>query len=189
MKEINTDIETKIIETQPENIQSSQLNKIEQRIMGLEAAMVRLEENVKGLSDGLALIPPHVRKLGNKVDDITESVTQPRIRDMLANFLLLHDLVEQMNSAAFDGAEASKNYQVLHDQILQILRVNGIYPIAETDQFDARKHKVVETKICNTPEEDGRIHRIYRTGFETEQNVLRYSEVIVNRFPKILNNL
>ncbi len=147
--------------------------------------MTQLIKNVEQLSRQVVLIPRQVRQLGAKVDDITESISQPRVRDMLNNFLLLHDLLEQMTLTAESDVESTKNYQVLRDQILQVLRVNGISPIIEDQRFNPAIHQAVETVACETPDEDGEIVRLYRTGFCTELAILRYAEVVVKRYQKL----
>jgi molecular chaperone GrpE len=155
-----------------------------EKIENLEQGVAQLTKNVEQLSQQVVLIPRQVRQLGAKVDDVTESISQPRVRDMLNNFLLLHDLIEQMALAAESEVESAKNYQVLRDQILQALQVNGISLITEAQRFDPELHKAVETIACETPDEDGEIVRVYRPGFRTERTILRYAEVVVKRFQK-----
>lgn len=151
------------------------LESLEKEVSGLAADMNELIERAE-------LLPRQVRQLGSKVDDITESISQPRIRDLLGSFLLLYDLVDQMGRTA-DSDEASlQNYQVLRDQIAQALRVNGIYPISDAQRFDPAIHKPVDTIDCETPDEDGEIAQVYRTGFRTDRAILRYAEVVVKRY-------
>jgi molecular chaperone GrpE (heat shock protein) len=111
---------------------------------------------------------------------MTEFISHPRTRDLLGRFLQLHDLVEQMGLAEPDTARAG-NYQVLRDQILQTLELNGISRISDSKRFDPNLHKAVETVSCQNPDEDGEIVRIYRAGFRTDRAVLRYMEVVVKR--------
>jgi molecular chaperone GrpE len=151
------------------------LERTEQAVAGLSAQVGRLAEQVE-------LIPRQVRQLGGKVDDVTESIAQPRVRDLLNSFLLLHDLVEQMGRTPGLETAATRNYRVLRDQIAQVLRVNGITPIADARRFDPAVHKAVETVPCETSDEDGEIVHVYRTGFRTGQAILRYAEVVVKRY-------
>ncbi|MGD2086294.1 MAG: nucleotide exchange factor GrpE [Candidatus Aminicenantes bacterium] len=153
---------------------------LKERMQSLEQTVGDLAGEIKQLSQRVDLIPPQVRHLGTKVDDMTESISHPRIRDLLGMFLQLHDLVEQMGLAAPDTASAV-NYQVLQDQILQTLELNGISRISDNKRFDPNIHKAVETVSCQDPDEDGEIVRIYRPGFRTNRAVFRYTEVVVKR--------
>lgn len=153
------------------------------RMESLEKTVGDLAVEIKQLSQRVDLIPPQVRQLGTKVDDMTESISHPRTRDLLGRFLQLHDLVEQMGLVAPDTASAG-NFQVLRDQILQTLELNGISRISGSKRFDPNIHKAVETVSCQNPDEDGEIVRIYRVGFRTDRAVLRYAEVVVKRAAK-----
>ena len=151
------------------------LEQLEQTVVQLTATIVQLRERAD-------LLPRQVRQLGNKVDDMTESVSEPRIRDLLGSFLLLYDLVEQMLLNSELDEASVKDYQVLRDQITQALQVNGVFPMTEAQRFDPNIHKAVETTPCLTPEEDGEISRVYRSGFRTDQRILRFTEVIVKSY-------
>jgi molecular chaperone GrpE (heat shock protein) len=158
------------------------LQPILTRLEQLEQTVTRLSTDISRLSEQAGLIPHQVRQLGSKVDGITESVSQPRIRDLLGSFLLLYDLIDQMSRTAESDTTSDQNYRVLRDQIAQALEVNGIRPIPEARSFDPAIHKAVETVACSTPDEDGEIVRFYRAGFRTERTVLRYAEVVVKRY-------
>jgi molecular chaperone GrpE (heat shock protein) len=155
------------------------LHDLPARLDCWEQSLAQLREEVRHLGERLDLVPRQVRQLGSKVDDLTESVSQPRVRDLLGSLLLLYDLLEQMTPPG-DGDEA-RNYCVPRDQVAQTLRLNGVYPIAESGRFDPHIHKAVETVGCLVAEEDGEIAAVYRSGFRTDRTVLRYAEVVVKR--------
>ena len=153
----------------------------------LEQHVSQLGSQVEQLAGRVELIPPQVRQLGVKVDDLTESIAQPRIRDLLNRFVLLYDFVDQMSRSAVPESEPARNYQVLRRQIEQNLEVSGVYAIAGVGQFDPALHKAVEIVACQTPEENGRIVSVFRPGFRTERAVLRYAEVVIKRYQPLDN--
>src|SRR4051812_41698844 len=61
---------------------------ITERLNRLEQVVEQLAANVGALVERADLLPRQVRQLGNKVDEITESISQPRIRDLLGSLLL-----------------------------------------------------------------------------------------------------
>jgi molecular chaperone GrpE (heat shock protein) len=158
------------------------IHPLVERLERTEQALAVLSAQVGRLAERVELVPRQVRQLGSKVDDVTESIAQPRVRDLLNSFLLLYDLVEQMSRMPGLGTAVTRNYRVLGDQIAQVLRVNGIAPIADARRFDPAVHKAVETVPCETSDEDGEIVHVYRTGFRTGQAILRYAEVVVKRY-------
>lgn len=174
-----SEMETDAPVNQPE---ASELAAIRAQLNNLEQVLGQLVTAADQLSERANLIPKQVRQLGSKVDDMTESISQPRLRDLLHSILLLYDLVEQMSRAAGMDEDNGRNYQVLRDQLLQILRVNGITSIPTNGIFDPALHKAVAILPCETPAEDGQIAQVYRAGFQTERAVLRYAEVVVKRF-------
>ena len=174
------EMETDAPVNQPE---ASELAAIRAQLNNLEQVVGQLATAVDLLSERTNLIPKQVRQLGSKVDDMTESISQPRLRDLLHSILLLYDLVEQMSRAVDSDVDNGRHYQVLRDQLLQILRVNGITFIpTDGAAFDPALHKAVATLPCETLAEDGQIAQVYRAGFQTERAVLRYAEVVVKRY-------
>lgn len=160
---------------------SPAIEPILERIAQIETMVAQLAGGIDQLARQVQIIPQQVRALGAKVDGIAESISEPRIRDLLGHFLLLYDLVEQMGRSAA-GTPDFQNYQILRDQIAQTLHVNGISPIVATGRFDPEIHKAVEMVACAQPGDDGVIAGVYRTGFRTAGAVLRYAEVLVNRY-------
>jgi molecular chaperone GrpE len=166
------------------NFDQAMLQPILMQLQQLEQTVARLSMEIGQLSEQVSLIPRQVRQLGTKVDDTTQSISHPRIRDLLNSVLLLYDLVDQMQRANQSDHSSPENYQVLQEQIGQILRVNGISLIEEAKCFDPAIHKAVETVPCQILEEDGEITQIHRPGFRTERAILRYAEVIVKRYQR-----
>jgi molecular chaperone GrpE len=162
---------------------STEPQDIPDRLESLEQTVKGLSDQINGLNRRLELIPQQVRQLGIKVDDITESIAHPRTRDMLNRLVQLYDLVNQMAQEKMKTGNPG-NLQVLEDQIMQILEVNGIYPIDIGERFDPNLHKAVEIVECQTPEEAGEISRLYRMGFRTDRAILRYAEVLVKKYNK-----
>jgi molecular chaperone GrpE (heat shock protein) len=159
----------------------STFQPIAARLESLENEVFQLAVNVGRLAERVELIPRQVRQLGSKVDDVATSISHPRIRDLLGGLLLLYDLIDQMARAAESDTASLQNYHVLRDQVTQVLEVNGVYPISDVQCFDPALHKAVETITCDTPEEDGEIAQVCRTGFRTDRTILRYTEVVVKR--------
>lgn len=157
----------------PATAQPSDLQIVMGRLEHIEQALRQLTDQVGLTAERVEPLSRQVRQLGNKVDSLEESVSHPRIRDLLNGLILLHDLTDQQE------LDNLQTYEILRDQIEQILRINGVLMIPEREQFDPALHKAIEVVPCDTPEDNGKIIRVYRQGFRTQQTILRYAEVIV----------
>ncbi|MCX5884407.1 MAG: nucleotide exchange factor GrpE [Proteobacteria bacterium] len=131
---------------------------------------------------GQELLAAKLRELSDKLDDITSSFSEPRIRDLLTSLLLLHDLVDQMAGGAADkksSMDHERNYGVLLSQIYQILGLHGIQIIPTDVRFDENLHRAIRTMETDDPSQDGRIVQVFQTGFRSQRRILRYANVEV----------
>ena len=141
----------------------------------LKAGMAAQEKAVQ-------LLQITVAQLSHKLDDVTTSFSEPRIRDILCSLLLLNDLLEQMSDTAqvADGAkDHRRNYGVLLSQIRQVLALNGIEVIPTDIPFDENMHKAVSSIETEDLSEDGRIVKVFRQGFRSSRRTLRFADVQV----------
>jgi len=157
----------------PGPAQRPDLQIVIERLEHMQQALKQLADQIGLTAERVEPLARQVRQLGNKVDDLEESISHPRIRDLLNGLILLHDLTEQAEPVD------RQNQKTLHDQIEQILRNNGVFMMPESERFDPGLHKAIEVIPCDVPENDGKIFRIYRSGFRTQQTILRYAEVIL----------
>jgi hypothetical protein len=166
----------------PEVSLFSALGPVLERLDALERALFNMSTQMTDLSKRVDLIPPQIRQVGVKVDDMTASVSDPRLRDLLGNFLLLNDLIDQMIRSADQETQDVQAYRVLRNLIIQTLEINGLHLITEAEQFDPVIHKAIKTIPCNTEAENGEIVEVTRAGYRTERAVFRYAEVVVKRY-------
>jgi molecular chaperone GrpE (heat shock protein) len=161
------------------------LQPVMQRLETLDHQLATLRQLVEQLARQQEFLPPQLRQLGHKVDDVATSIGDTRIRDLLKSFLLLHDLVGQMAQTTAPDQEHTmhrRNYEVLLNQILQVLQLNGIESIAVNGVFDPTLHRAVKIEAAANPAEDGRIVTVFRQGFRSPRMILRYAEVAVMRY-------
>lgn len=156
------------------------LQPVVERLDRLEDLIAQLNGQLKALAERTDLLPRQLRSQNAKIDDITESINQTRLRDLLNSLLMLHDLAEQMAGTS-EPANLS-NFEVLRSQILETLALNGISPIPVSERFDPALHRAIESVPCPTPEEEGQIVRVCSVGFRTARAVLRPSQVVVKHY-------
>lgn len=155
-----------------------------------QTRLAALENAVTALKEQLGYLPPQVRMLGDKIDGLTTSVSEPRLRALLMGLLDVFDLVERtLNSLPPDEAPPGEvdhrnNYRVFRTQLGQLLESNGLREIPAEGAFDPQLHRAVRRVPCDSPDQDGCIVEVVRTGFQTEHNVLRYAEVNVGQYSK-----
>jgi molecular chaperone GrpE (heat shock protein) len=140
------------------------------------------QASVEALKRDQDVLAAKLRDLSDKLDEVTYSFSEPRIRDLLSSLLLLHDLAEQMATSVGDSPDDAKhrrNYGTLLSQILQLLRVNGIEVIPTDGAFDENNHNALDVLPTDDPAEDGQISRVFRKGFRSSLRPLRYADVQV----------
>ena len=147
-----------------------------------DARLARLEELVDGLCKQVAFLPPQIRQLGGKVDGVATAVSEPRHRALMLGVIGIYDLVSQMERSARAGlgeASPAKSFEVVRLQLEQLLDVNGLRAIEASGAFDPQVHRALSRVPVSDPARDQQIVEVLRTGFRTEQAVLRFAEVSV----------
>jgi len=156
------------------------------RLDEVQTTLSEILKSIKQLAQQQDLFPAKLRQLATKIDDITSSLAEPRIQDILKSLLLLHDIIEQnlcsMPKVENQNAEHRSNYEILLNQIIGILSSHGIEMVPTDVPFDPNLHKAIEQVECEDPSEDGKIVRVIRKGFKTKRLSLRYAEVVVAKY-------
>ena len=148
-------------------------------IEALIARIERLEGQIQQLSERVELIPRQVRQMGSQISDAAESLSSPRVRDLLNSLLLIYDLADQQ--ARIASPDHASSYVNLRDLVCETLEVHGVQIIPCEGTIQPGLHRAVERIPCS-PEEDGQIAAVFRAGFRTRNAVLRCAEVIVKRY-------
>lgn len=153
-----------------------------------EARVSKLEAAVDLASRQIAFLPPQLRMLAARIEGLTMSISEPRLRAVLLGLLGVYDLVEQarralLNEAPTDaGAVELRHYEVLRTQLRQLLDANGLSEIAADGRFDPLVHRAIERIPVTDPAQADGVVKVLRPGFRTEQSVLRYAEVSVTHY-------
>lgn len=161
------------------------LREISEHLDALQSRLDRLELAVEGISKQVSFLPAQLRLIGGKLDGLATSISESRYRAVLLSLLGVCDLVDQLLRAEptaaeeADAAEHRRNYEVLREQLRQILDMNGLFEIPTAGSFDRESHRAVAVVACDDPSESGRVVAVIRPGFRTETSVLRYAEVAV----------
>jgi molecular chaperone GrpE len=148
----------------------------------------KLEEAAATTAKQVGYLPPQVRMLGNKVEGLATSISEPRYRALLLGLLAIYDLVDQLlrasRQAPASESEAvhTRNYDVLRTQLRQLLEANGLEEIPAEGAFDPEQHRAIERATVSDPDLNNRILEVARPGFRTAQAVLRYAEVRVGHY-------
>ena len=150
------------------------LVRIDAALDDLRARTARLEEAVEGASRQIGFVPPQVRQLGSRIDSLTVSISEPRLRQALLGLVGIYDLVEQMEAGPARG--------VLCTQLRQVLEENGLDEIPVEGAFDPQLHRALASVPVDDPALDGRVLSVVRPGFRSGRSVLRYAEVSVGRW-------
>jgi molecular chaperone GrpE (heat shock protein) len=161
---------------------------VQDTLAAVEARLAYLETNLDTTAKQISFLPPQMRLLGNKIEGVAASLSEPRYRAVLLSLLAIYDLVNQMLRSLPSVPESDamaddrRNYQVLRTQLRQTLESNGLSEIETGGPFDPELHRAVQRIPCDDPAQAGRVVEVVRPGFRTEQAVLRYAEVSVSQY-------
>jgi len=157
-----------------------------------EDRLGRLEITLQDLSKQTNFLPPKLRGLGKKVDELSTSVGDARMRSLLSDIAGLGDLTEGALRVfpADDSAdknekasrtEAHRYFHAIATRVEQILDSYDIQMIPTDTGFDPTLHNAVDVQVVQEKELDGHIMDVIRRGYRSKHSVLRFSEVIVGR--------
>lgn len=161
--------------------------KLDSRLELLDRQMEKVQTQVDQVARRQEFLPSQIRGLSGKMDELTTSINDSRIVELLKDFMQFYDLLDQMGKflkpSECDRAH-NKDIQTLRRQVLHVLKVNGIEPIQseESGTFDPALHKIVKVIDCDDSGKDGLICDVYREGFRTASSVMRYMEVSVTSY-------
>jgi molecular chaperone GrpE len=151
-------------------------------LSAVEGRLAAIETAVGALSTQLALVPPQVRSLGARVDALTTSVAETRLRALFLELLAVYDLVDQAARARQghdpDGAH-QRTCEAIRTQLRQLLESHGLTEIPADGPFDPQLHRALQRIAVADAEHAGRILEVVRPGYRAGQSVLRYAEVTV----------
>jgi molecular chaperone GrpE (heat shock protein) len=152
-----------------------------------EDRLGRLEATIQDLAKQTNFLPPKLRGLGKKVDELSTSVGDARLRSLLADVVGLGDLAEgalrayPQDDTELHGAEARRFFDALSTRVGQILEAYDLQEIPTDAEFDPTVHNAIDVKPVTDEALDGQIIDVVRRGYRSEHSVLRYAEVTVGR--------
>ncbi len=153
------------------------LGSLHTRIDGLETAL-------DALANRVSFLPPQIRTMSGKIDDVAVSISEPRCKSLLNSLLGIYDLADQMLRSLPAGSGAAEEdrqrcLNVLRTQSYQMLEANGLKQIPVDGVFNPAIHRAIQGVPCADSELVGHVKEMVRPGFQTERSVLRYAEVVV----------
>jgi len=166
------------------------LNEMRDILSLNEDRLGRLETTLQSLNKQTNFLPPKLRGLGKKVDELTTSVGEARTRSLLVDIVGMGDLVEGALRSmpapeAEDAAalsETRRYFEAMATRIDQILESHDLQEIPTDSEFDPTVHNAIEIAPIDDADMDGQIVDVVRRGFRSEHSVLRYAEVTVGKY-------
>jgi molecular chaperone GrpE (heat shock protein) len=159
------------------------LNQMRDMLSLSESRLGHLEGDLQNLAKQTAFLPPKLRGIGKKVDELGTSVGDVRCRSLLTDVLSLGDLAESaLKTVPGDhgaNGDARLMFEAMTTRVQQILEGFDLEEVPTGVPFDPAIHNAVDTREVDEPALDGTIVEVIRRGFRSEHFVLRYAEVVV----------
>lgn len=144
-----------------------------------EQRLGRIETSVDELARQTSFLPPKLRGLGSKVDDLTHGLGDERTRGLLEDVVAVLDLVDGAREQFGDDAEPRRYLDAVATRIGQILEGHKVREIDADGEFDPELHHAIERVSVDDASQDGRIVSVVRRGWSGGGRVLRYADVTV----------
>jgi len=165
----------------------ARIGQIDDMVRQSDERLGRVELGIQSLSQQSQFLPPKLRGLSKKVDELAIAVGDVRVRSLLVELVGLGDLVDgalkalpEQDSGPIGGAR--RFFRALATRIDQVLEAHDAHSIPIDGGFDPTVHNAVDVLDVDDPALEGQIVELVRPGFRTEHSVLRYAEVAVGRY-------
>ena len=159
--------------------------KTSKKVKKLEEEIDKLKEENKKLKD------QYVRTLAD-TENFKKRIDEERIRDrkygsqrLLEKLIVSLDIFDKAVNMKTDDPNLNNfliGFQMINNNINQVLEEEGVKKIKATDKFDPRYHDAIETDYDETKEE-GTILMVIKDGYMYKDRVLSPSLVKVNKKP------
>ena len=168
-----------------ENTDKPVNEKTSKKVKKLEEEIDKLKEENKKLKD------QYVRTLAD-TENFKKRIDEERIRDrkygsqrLLEKLIVSLDIFDKAVNMKTDDPNLNNfliGFQMINNNINQVLEEEGVKKIKAIDKFDPRYHDAIETDYDETKEE-GTILMVIKDGYMYKDRVLSPSLVKVNKKP------
>ncbi|GJM20865.1 MAG: hypothetical protein DHS20C15_07800 [Planctomycetota bacterium] len=150
-------------------------------VMLLEQRMGSLEETLDSLAKQNSFIPPKLRGLGKKVDELSSSIADGRLRELCGELVSLVDLLDA-GLAETQDENARRTLSAVSLRLKQSLEARGLSDVDTDGEFDPTRHQSVERRVVHDAAQNGMVVEVFRRGWRDAHSVLRYADVAVGAF-------
>ena len=185
LEDSNLENEETVDEVNAETSEKPVKEKTSKKVKKLEEEIDKLKEENKKLKD------QYVRTLAD-TENFKKRIDEERIRDrkygsqrLLEKLIVSLDIFDKAVNMKTDDPNLNNfliGFQMINNNINQVLEEEGVKKIKATDKFDPRYHDAIETDYDETKEE-GTILMVIKDGYMYKDRVLSPSLVKVNKKP------
>lgn len=147
----------------------------------LEQRMGALEETLDGVAKQASFLPPKLRGLGKKVDELSSSIGDGRLRELFGELVSLVDLLDAGIAETADPA-AQRTLAAVSTRLKQCFETRGLVGVDTDGPFDPTRHQAAERRVVNDQAQDGMVVEVFRRGWRDAHSVLRYADVAVGAY-------
>ena len=185
LEDSNLENEETVDEVNAETSEKPVKEKTSKKVKKLEEEIDKLKEENKKLKD------QYVRTLAD-TENFKKRIDEERIRDrkygsqrLLEKLIVSLDIFDKAVNMKTDDPNLNNfliGFQMINNNINQVLEEEGVKKIKTNDKFDPRYHDAIETDYDETKEE-GVILMVIKEGYMYKDRVLSPSLVKVNKKP------
>lgn len=148
----------------------------------LDHRLASIEEQLDGLSRMTGHLPPKLRGLGSKLDELATPLADAGTRSLMVDLFMLDDLSRAALQRDDDPDAPNRALGAVVKMLENLFEQRDVTTIPTDIPFDPTLHQALERLPVDDPAHDGQILEVYRRGYRSGSRVLRFAEVGVAHY-------
>ena len=148
----------------------------------LDKRLAAIEEQLDGLSRMTGHLPPKLRTLGTKVEELAAPLSDASTRSLMVDLFMVDDLSRAALARDDDPEAAPRALGAVVKMLENLFEQRDVTAIPTDILFDPKLHQAVDRLPVDDPAHEGQILEVYRQGFQSGNRVLRFAEVGVAHY-------
>jgi len=148
----------------------------------LDGRLASIEDQLDSLSRMTGHLPPKLRTLGTKVEELAAPLADASTRSLMVDLFMVDDLSRAALARGDDPEAATRALGAVVKMLENLFEQRDVTTIPTDGLFDPKLHQAVDRLPVDDPAHEGQILEVYRQGFRSGSRVLRFAEVGVAHY-------
>lgn len=148
----------------------------------LDGRLASIEDQLDSLSRMTGHLPPKLRTLGTKVEELAAPLADASTRSLMVDLFMVDDLSRAALARGDDPEAATRALGAVVKMLENLFEQRDVTLIPTDGLFDPKLHQAVDRLPVDDPAHEGQVLEVYRQGYRSGNRVLRFAEVGVAHY-------